>query len=113
MNEARRKSLLLLLAAIALIAVPIIPLWQGSDHQAWSILLRAGIVLGVVWLAAPELRRIRWTRSLPFLVGSAVLAITLVARPKLVPFLLCGLVLAWLGNWILRRFIRSIRNPGP
>ncbi len=54
--------------------------------------LRVGILMSLVWLAEPQLRRLPWWLPL----GVIALAVLLALRPKLFPIGLIFLVALWL-----------------
>ncbi len=67
-------ALLLLVAGVFLMARP------NDDPYLGAVTLRAGLVLGALWLALPNIRRTpRW-----LLAGVGVLAVVIVVRPRLV-----------------------------
>lgn len=109
--KAPSRQFPLLLVAVLMMGLGGLQIWQGDSRPIWSILLRCGMVLALVWMAWPEMVRFRFHRSWPALLGSVVFALTLVLRPKLVPWILAGLVVAWVGNWILRRLVRAFHDP--
>jgi multidrug transporter EmrE-like cation transporter len=102
---------LLLAIALLMMGLPGLAIGLGSDQPLWPVLLRAGIALFLVWLAIPELRRLKLSRSWPVIAGLGVALLVLVARPKLAPFALAALFAAWLANWLGRRVIRALTRP--
>ncbi len=83
----------------------------GSEQPVWPILLRTGIALFLVWLAIPELRRVRLSQSWPVMAGLGGVLLVLVARPKLAPLALAALFAAWLANWLWRRVVSDLIRP--
>ncbi len=68
-------ALILLVAGGVLIARPV----EGDPYPG-AVALRAGLVLGAIWLALPNLRRApRW-----LLIGAAVIVAVIIVRPRLV-----------------------------
>lgn len=72
-------SLVLLVGGTALLVRPL-----NGDTYLGAISLRSGLVLGALWLALPNLRRI----PRRVLYGIAVLAIVIIVRPRLIVFAL-------------------------
>ncbi len=94
-----QRHLLGLMAAVALIAAVALWLFQAmasaGSHLTY-VLLRIGLILGVVWLAFPQVTRLAKTTSRGML-GLLLGAIVLVAlRPMLIPYVLVALVVGWL-----------------
>jgi hypothetical protein len=66
----------------------------GEGHVVWGgMLLRAGFVLGAVWLVLPSARRI----PAPVWLGIAIFSAVLVFRPRLVLWGLLAAVVVALG----------------
>jgi len=67
-------SLFLIVGGVIFMIRPI-----DGDSYAGAVALRAGLVLGALWLALPNIRRApRW-----LLYAVAVLAVVLIVRPRL------------------------------
>jgi len=92
---------------IALIAV------GGADRDggtAASISIRAGVLLGAIWLAMPQLSRIV-ERSPPWLLGSiGVGFLMLIVRPRLITYVLPLFGVLLLIQFV-GRFIRPLAKP--
>jgi hypothetical protein len=82
-------SLVLIVGGAVLIANPI-----NGDSYSGAVSVRAGLVLGSMWLALPNVRRApRW-----LLYGVGVLAVVLVLRPRLLLYALpVAAVVAFFG----------------
>jgi|GEM_PF-4415583 len=80
----------------------------GNEKPFWTILMRAGIALLVVWLAMPELSRWSFARSWQFVAGSLFIGVVLVTRPKLVLFAFAAIVAALLVNFVLKRVAQTL-----
>jgi hypothetical protein len=82
-------SLALIVGGAVLMAWPI-----NGDPYLGAVSVRAGLVLGALWLALPNIRRApHW-----LLYGVAVLALVLIVRPRLLLYALpVAAVVAFLG----------------
>lgn len=101
---------MLLAIAVLLMALPGLAIAMGSDQPAWPILLRVGVALFAVWLALPELGRVRMRQSWPWWVGLGAVLLMLVARPKLAGFALLALLAATFVNLAWLKFGRALFN---
>jgi hypothetical protein len=98
---------LLGLTALSLLIVGVI-LWnRGGEEQvpAAGVMIRAGVLLAVVWLALPQLLQL-FQRFPPWLLaGVSISLLVLIARPKLyvavLPLLLLLGALQFFG-WLMK-----------
>lgn len=75
-------------AALLLASGMILSAWPGietnSDEYFSGTLLKVGVVLGVAWLAAPQLERFGWHRLRgTFLAALLVVLLLWIVRPKI------------------------------
>lgn len=79
------ERIVLASAAVTLMAAGLISLVVSDPAQGWEgIAIRAGAVIGAIWIALPNLRRM--PRRLRTALG--LLAVVIMVRPRLVLFAL-------------------------
>ena len=84
-----------IISLVLVIGGAIFMLWPiNGDSYLGAISIRAGLVLGSIWVALPNIRRApRWLLS-----GVAVLAVVLIVRPRLLLYALpVAALVAFLG----------------
>ena len=100
-----QRTLLLLLAIVFLILGVALYL-QGTtqSNQYSGILIRVGVMLGVVWTAYPQLETLR--RKSSVFVISVLLGLMLIvaARPRIFPIAAAVAIATILINGVMRRF---------
>ncbi len=110
------SAALLLGAGIILAAWP--GMETGSGEYFSGTLLKVGIVLGVAWLAAPQLERVGWHRLRGTLLASLIIVLVLWAiRPRIGAWagallLGAGAFFALIG-WVRSFFETPPRATGP
>lgn len=83
----------------------------GATGTHWAVIFRAGLALGAIWLALPQLARVRWKSAGPILFAAAVLVVTLAARPRLFPQVALACLAGLLINWAVHMIISILRSP--
>lgn len=109
MNSPVRRHALGLVSLLFIGAGLWVYLAHGGDKDdkamLSSILLRAGLVMGALWLALPQLFELM-TRQPPWLLGCIAIGLgVLIFRPKLFVFVapvLGGIVLLQVVGWFLK-----------
>ncbi|MBX3424013.1 MAG: hypothetical protein KF752_20850 [Pirellulaceae bacterium] len=109
-QRALLAGITVLLAAVG-VAVHFVPsLDAGSVRFIAGTTWKVAVVLGIAWLAAPQLERYGWERLRGTMLAAVVIVIILYSiRPRLgalaAILVVCGSLLVALLGWI-RRFVR-------
>lgn len=102
------------LIALALLAGGLAALYAmgkttGDKQAAASAAIRAGVLLGAIWLALPQLAMLAQRFPAWMMVGVVVVLLTLVVRPRLLAYVVPLLLLLALLQFVSRIF----RAPPP
>lgn len=107
MNLTIRRHLLGVLSLLLLSAAPVLLLvFEGNQYDmAGSLCLRAGLVMGAIWLALPQLLTMGAGWPPRLILAIAIGVVVAVVRPKAIPIVL--LVIAAVAileavGWLLR-----------
>jgi len=96
------------LASLLLLAIALLLWWRWPNDSGVvvSICVRAGLVLGAIWLALPQLSVILAAMPVWMLAACGISALVLIARPRTIvfigPALGSAMLLHFLG-WFLRQ----------
>jgi len=105
LNSLRRHALGL--ASLGLLLLGVALWWYWHDSAAFvAICVRAGLVLGAIWLALPQLSRLIAAIPLWMVAAVGISALVLIARPRAIVFIgpaLGGALLLHFVGWFLRK----------
>lgn len=104
-------SLLLIVGGVA----SLVAMGGGEQERGMlaSAVLRAGVILGAIWLAMPQLERL-FQRFPPWLMaGAAIGFVILVVRPRLILYVAPLLVAMAALQWLAGFFRAAPRKPRP
>ncbi|MCA9129332.1 MAG: hypothetical protein KDB22_19740 [Planctomycetales bacterium] len=87
MNIQIQKFLLASIAVVCLVSgalIGFLPVPAASEEFLRGLLMKLGVVLGMAWLAAPQLAKLGWARLQgSLLVGVIVVLILWAIRPRI------------------------------
>ncbi len=105
-NSLRRHALGIASVILLLLALGLWWRWPQDSAAAVAICVRAGLVLGAIWLALPQLSRLIAAVPVWMVFACGISALVLIARPRTIvfigPALGSALLLHFLG-WFLRQ----------